>query len=120
MNRLGALQAETNRFGTARGGQYFVSRLFQDFLGQAAHNVFVFDEQNSLGAGGQRGLRHPDLVLFRRYCPLRQIDLEGCPMTGLTIDPDVAAALFHDAIDSRYSPCSSLALLFGREKWIED
>src|SRR5215213_3613219 len=50
----------------------------------------------------------------------RQVDFENCSHSGLAINPDVPATLFHNTVDSRQSQASSFADVFSCEEGFED
>src|SRR3972149_585884 len=50
----------------------------------------------------------------------RQVDLEGRAVAGLAVDPDVALALLHDAVDGREAEAGALRLALRREEGLED
>jgi hypothetical protein len=68
------------------------------------------DSAGGASAGGAlRGAAHP-----------REVDLERRPMAGLAVDPDVTAALLHDAEDRREPEARALAELLRGEEGLED
>jgi hypothetical protein len=52
--------------------------------------------------------------------PPGQVDLERRAAPGLTVDPDVAAALLHDPVDRRQPQPDPLALPLGGKEGLED
>src|SRR5215469_2120491 len=50
----------------------------------------------------------------------RQIDLKCAALSGLAVNPDITAALFHDSVDGRKSKPSAAAALFSGEKRFEN
>src|ERR1041384_3024719 len=73
----------------------------QRAMRQAAQLVVVLDDQHgptaAMGGARWRGL----LEIFRQRLHRGQIDLERRALVGLAVDPDVAAALLHDAVHGR-------------------
>src|SRR5436309_678943 len=51
---------------------------------------------------------------------LWEIHFERCTLSGLAIDPDVAATLLDDSVDGGQSQAGPLSLLLGREEWLEE
>src|SRR5215831_20177411 len=89
--------------------------------GEFADALFVFDQENHFGA--PRHSRHSTIVhLGRRALSFDagQINFESATESRLTVDPNVASALFHDAVDRREAQPSSLSLVLGSEEWLED
>ena len=55
-----------------------------------------------------------------RLIDARQINLERSAFADFAVDPDEAAALFHDAVDRGKTEAGSLPLFLGGEKGLED
>src|SRR6266702_4758646 len=49
-----------------------------------------------------------------------QVDLKRCAVARLTVDPDVAATLFHDAIDRRKAEPRALPRFLGGKEGLKD
>src|SRR5712692_5715798 len=49
-----------------------------------------------------------------------EVHLERRPLSWLAVNPDVAAVLLDDAVDSRQPEAGAVAALLGREEWLED
>ncbi len=49
-----------------------------------------------------------------------QEDFEGRALTHFAVEPHATAALLHEPEHRRQAEASPLALVFGREKWLED
>src|SRR5208337_4094258 len=96
-----------------------VSQLLQTLADVAPNHGFVLDHEHGLPTGilerramHGRNFRHPS-----RY---REVQLKSGAMSGFAVDPDVAAALFNDAVhDGKSQPCA-LANFFGGEERVED
>src|SRR5262249_15153963 len=50
----------------------------------------------------------------------RQVDLEHGSEPRLTVNPNVAAALFHNTVDRRQSQAGSFTYFFRRKEGLED
>ena len=93
----------------------------QHLARERADGVLVLDEQHRLPSvrlvraaliGGGR-LRES------RCSVVREVDLERRAVSRLAVDPDVAAALFHHAVNSGETEAGALALFLGREERLE-
>src|SRR2546425_258429 len=92
----------------------------EHFPGVGADGVVVLDQQHRLGAtrrftgGGGCG------QLLGRLVYPRQVDFDRGPPPRLRIQPDVAAALLHDAVHRREPEPRALALFLRGEERLED
>ena len=88
---------------------------------EAAHGVFVLDEENRLGApahrrrGEARRRQGGNWILHPR-----QIDCERGAAVRLTRDEDMAAALADDAVHGREAQPRAVRFLLRREERLED
>src|ERR1700731_2200083 len=86
--------------GTAIRLNNSIAKLFQPADRDPAHTLIILDNEDSLPrwrslnrSGG--ALRHGARVAG----VLRQVEAHGCPMPKFTVKLDMAARLFHEAID---------------------
>src|SRR5206468_9913314 len=98
---------------------HFVAALAENHVRQLTDVLFVLDEQDGFVA-----------LLVRGGGPFRrrldgvgdawQINLEGGALSKFAVYPDVAAALFHNAIDRRETEASATSAFLGGVKRLED
>src|SRR5216683_7469337 len=86
---------------------------------QRPYFVVVLDQEDRLGAPGERGRRRRRRLVNRLVDP-REIDLERRSVSGLAIDPDAAAALLDDPEDGRQAQPGPLARVLRGEERLED
>src|ERR1700734_2595403 len=97
-----------------------VATSLQILRDQLANILFVFHKQNGFSAGRRGGGLLLRNELFGRGGDARQVDLERRPVADFAVDPDVAAALFHDAINGGESKTRTAAGPFGRKERLEN
>ena len=88
-----------------------VAVVLQHLARQAAQPPLVLEKQERLRAAGVlEGRGRGPTAEFRLLLDPRQTDLEHGPAPRLAVDPDEAAALFHDAVDGREAEAGALPL----------
>ena len=88
--------------------------------GKPSNAVVIFDHQHSLRA---RRRRHRDDGFARRSRDTlrhRKQDRHGGPEPHLAVNPDVTAALLHDAVAGGEAQAGALSLALGREDRFEE
>src|SRR5215469_2604826 len=103
-------------FGMRRMARHddLISPLRKKSDNQVANCLFVLHQQNRLRSSLVFQLRKRRGALLDLLSHSRQVHFEGTPFSGFAVDPDVSAALLHDAVNGRKSkPGSSSALLCG-------
>src|SRR5579863_2151998 len=99
---------------------HFVAVGSQNGVGQVANRFFVFHQQNCLGAFLRFGFQAHRGRNFDRRFHTRQIDFEGRAKPRLAVHPDVAAALFDDAIAGCQSETGAPRTTFGGKERFEN
>src|SRR5204863_8614434 len=98
-----------------------IALFLQDSRGEYANGVLVLNEQNRFGAACV--LFWNDLVLAglerRRRADFRKIELQRRAVSGLTVDPHIAARLLDDSIDRGEAEACAFSSFLGREERIE-
>src|SRR3989454_791412 len=83
-------------------------------------HLVVFHDEHGFGAahGGRELEPWPGRPGGFRHAG--EVDLERRPVAGFAVHPDVAVALFHDAVHRSETEPGSFALLLGGEEGLED
>jgi len=85
---------------------------------ELANHPLVLGQKNGFGAAQGRSRRFQRNSLGD-FIVTRQIDLDGGTLPQFAVAPDVAPALFNDAMHSGQTQSRAFALFFGREEWLE-
>ena len=91
--------------------------------GQVPHDILVLDDQHAFDPVLSDGVAAWLRDVTSRCSPATasgQVDLEDAPLARLTVDPDVPAALLHDAVDGRQAETGALSHRLGGEEGLED
>src|SRR5438094_703454 len=96
-----------------------ISLAFEKTGHDLANALLVFREEDRFFSW-RRGARHDRCSFIDGLGYLRQIDFERGSMARFAIHPDVASALFYDAVHHRKSEPSALSRMFCREEWLKD
>ena len=96
-----------------------VTQLLQTLTHIAANGGVVFDDQDGLPARLRVRLAAHQRIL--QGCGNRgEVEFEGCAMRRFAVNPDVAAALFHNAVHDRQPQAGAFAHFLGGEEGIEN
>ena len=87
---------------------------------QIPHDFFIFYEQNGLFSSHRAAGFTLVQALVDNLVDSRQVNLEDRPFAEFAVNPNVAATLFHDAVDSGQTQASAFANLLGGEERLED
>src|SRR6266536_5803252 len=93
---------------------------FQDPARQDRDRALILNEQDRLLSTGRSGEHLTDLRGREGLLHSGEEDFARRAQAGLAVHPDISTTLLDDTVDSRHSQPGSLALLFGREKRLED
>src|ERR1700733_619999 len=108
------------RLNTVRGFEYGIPAIRQIFVDQLANTLLIFHEEDGFRPGRGRGdnfFRGGDL---RECGNSRQIDFECGAVIGLAVNPDVAAALFYDAVYGGEAEAGAFAGFLGGKERFKD
>ncbi len=99
--------------------QHGVALSLEDLARDSTHHLLVLDQQHRLLSPRGRELRDSGR-LRGRLADGREIGPERGAAPRLAVDPDVAPALRHDAVDGRQPQARALARALGGEERLED
>src|SRR6516225_11238357 len=103
----------------ARGND-FVALLGENGKDQIANRLFVLHKQNRFRPALRLNLNCRSSGILEAVIHAREIHLEGAALAGLAVNPDVAAALFDDAVNGGKTETGSPATLLGGVKGLKD
>src|ERR1043165_537128 len=120
MNWIIVLTAQAQGFFATTGVEHVVAGLLQYLARESTNDVLVFHQQDSFRSSWRGSLHTWTFYRFLVAFEVRQINLDGGATVRLAVDPDVAAALLHDSVNSRQTKTSTAAFDFRRKKRFED
>src|SRR5882724_3511450 len=99
---------------------HVVTLLCQHRLDEFPHGFLIFHNQYRFRSSSRPWGGPSSCNCVGNLIHSWEINFEGAALARLAIDPDVAAALLHDAIHRRKAKSCPAATLLGREKWFEN
>src|SRR6185503_9429679 len=116
MDRITVLATQSQRFLAVAGVEHVVSGLFQNLTRKSANDVLVFHEQDGFRSAWCGSFHTRPFCRFLVAVEMRQVDFDCRATVWLAINPDVAAALLHDSVNSRQPETSTAAFVFSRKE----
>ena len=105
--------------GIARGNDV-VAVFGQNRMDYVANRLFILDEENGLRAALGEGSRLRDAGFLHGAVDTGQVDLKGAALAELAVHPDVAAALFDDAVNGRETQTGAASTFLCSVEGLED
>src|ERR1044072_2514068 len=116
MDWITVLTTHAQRFVAATSVEYVVAGLLQNLTRQSTDDFLVFHEQDGFRPTGCGSFDAWVFGLLFLAVEVRQINLHGGATLRLAINPNVAAALFHDPVNSGQPETGTAAFVFSRKE----
>src|SRR5215469_10882390 len=117
-----ALEVRGNLFGVLRVQRrnYLIASFAQNRLDQLTQRFLVFDEQDSFRAALRPSRGWRERSFLDQFVHAWQVNLERAAFPRFAVNPDIAAALFHNAVYGRKAKTRAAAAFLGGEEGLKD